>query len=149
MASRYLAKYDWYVLKPIWILLIVLACVYCFLQEWFMGLTLIAMAFLVAMVAASVHRGKTAAELAAGYPTRGDALAGDSGELSHEDSFTVAKAQLRLGAILGITAVILAAHHGMKIYFAIPLGLLMAWVGFTGIMIVFGLLVGAARQGDP
>ena len=68
MASRYLVKFDWYVLKPIWALFIVLACLYCFRQEWLIGVALIAMNFLVGMVAAAVHRGKTVAELAAGMP---------------------------------------------------------------------------------
>jgi hypothetical protein len=121
MASRYLAKFDWYVLKPVWVLFIVLACLYCFRQDWLIGVALIAMNFLVGMVAAAVHRGKTASDLAAGYPTRDDAFSGDPGELSPEESFVVGKALLRLGWILGIAAVILAIHHGMKTYLAIPL----------------------------
>jgi len=149
MVSRYLAKFDWYVLKPIWVLFIVLAGLYCFRQEWLIGVALIVMNFLVGMVAAGVHRGKTVAELAAGYPTRDDALAGDPGELSHEESFVVAKALLRLGWILGIAAVMLAIHHGIKFYFAIPVGLLVAWLGAAGIGIAFGLLAGAARRKSP
>ncbi|MFI5091016.1 MAG: hypothetical protein ACHP7P_13240 [Terriglobales bacterium] len=129
-----------------WLSFIALACFYCFRHEWFIGLALIAMTVLVGMVAASLHGGKTAAELAAGYPTRGEAFASDSGELSHEDSVAIAKALLRLRWILGIAAVILAAHYGMKIYFAILLGLLVALAGAAGIGIAFSLLAGATRQ---
>jgi hypothetical protein len=33
------------------------------------------------------------------------------------------------GYILGLSATVLSAHHGLSLYFAIPLGIPVAWLG--------------------
>jgi hypothetical protein len=144
--GQHLARFDWYVLRPIWGTFIVLGCVYCFQQEWLIGGGLIAMNLLVGLVAAGVHKGKTAAELAAGYPAKGDAFSGDPGEISQHDSFVVAKSAFKLGWIIALAAVMLSIHHGVRTYLAIPLGLAIACFGGPAIAIAFGLLLFLARK---
>lgn len=137
--SGYLAKFDWFVLKPISIGLDIFAIIYFLKHQWLLGIFLIVMGFLVGVVAASLHKNKTTAELAAGHPKLSDAFKKETGSLDSEDSNRIGKATLGLVPILGIVVLVLSFYYKMWWYFAIPLSLLFAWLVPVILSLVFVL----------
>jgi len=69
-AVNFRARFDWFVLKPLWITFVVLSVYYFIAGAWIVGILMLLMDLLLGMAAASLHRGKSFSQLAAGYPTQ-------------------------------------------------------------------------------
>jgi len=141
LESGYLAKFDWFVLKPVWIGMGILAIVYLLKHKWIMGIFFIAMAFLIGVVAASLHKNKKAAELANGYPKLKDALRKETELLNQNDSYKMGKATMGLAIILGLATLVLLLYYKIRWYFAIPLSIVIAWLTPVILFLPFAFLM--------
>ena len=129
MKNNISAKFDWLVLKPIWIVFIIFAIYYFTQRSWFIGILMLIMDFLLGMIAASLHKGKTFHELAQGYPTRKEATTELSAEPSEKEYYFIGKAFVKLMFLFFIASLILTFHYGLKWYFALGISLLIGWIG--------------------
>ncbi len=129
MQTNINAKFDWFVLKPLWVTFIVLTIFYFIHGSWFIGILMIIMDFLLGMIAASLHKGKTFHDFAEGYPTREEAMCEVTTEPTDEEYYFMGKSMVKLMFLFFIASVILTFHHGVRWYYAIGISVLIGWLG--------------------
>lgn len=129
MVTNFRAKFDWFVLKPLWVVFIILAVYYFSQGSWFIGSLMIIMDFLLGMIAASLHKGKTFHDFAQGYPTRDEVSRELETGPTDEELYFVWKSISKLMFLFGICSLILTFHHGVKWYYAIGLSVLIGCLG--------------------
>lgn len=140
MNEKRFARFDWIILNPLWVIFIVLACFYCFHQAWLVGISMIGINLLIGVVGASLHKNRSVRELTAGYPKPEDAFGRECEEITgNESTFVIARAAMGIGVIIGIAAMILLKHHGIRLLWAVILGAVGAWLGMCMIIMVFGI----------
>ncbi len=144
MTTSYRAKFDWMVLKPLWLLFIGISVSYFIQGEWLMGVSMVAMNLLLGLAGASLHR-KSASELSRGYPHLQDSAAPEIAVVGHEDSNAIGRALFGVGFTIGLAALIISVHHGMHLLLAIPLAMALAWLFPVLFMLGFGLMVRSMR----
>jgi len=145
------AKFDWFVLKPLWVTFIILAIYYFIHASWVIGIFMIIMDFILGMIAASVHKGKTFSELAEGYPLREDAMREITTEPTKEEHYFIAQATVKLMFLFFIVSLALTLHHGIRWYYSIGMSVLIGWLGPLLWASPFWLLLwrrGAKLRGD-
>ena len=120
---------DVYILKPLWLLYLILAGVYLYEKELLMGLFVAAMGFLFGVISRVLRRSIASLDFEAEPSPSEDDPHDVSKTMTLEKASTVSTAVSAAGYILGLTATILSAHHGLRLYFAAPLGILVAWLG--------------------
>ena len=135
MKNNIFSKFDWLVFKPIWIGFIILAIYYFTQRSWLIGILMLMMDFLLGMIAASLHKGRTFHELAQGYPTRKEATVELTAEPLEKEYYSIGKAFVRLMFLFFTASLILTFHYGLKWYFAFGISLLIGWLG----PLVFGI----------
>jgi len=124
------AKFDWMVLKPLWALFIISAIYYFLQKAWLTGFSMIVMAFLLGIVAASLHKEKSFVELSEGQPSFEEAFGNtDTAALTDEELLPVSKSLMKLSPILFIASLILAKHYGLKLSYALGLSAVVAILG--------------------
>ncbi len=148
MDAKRLARFDWVILKPLWVSFVALSCIYCFRQEWLVGLAMIGLLFLIGVVGASLHRTRSAGELAGGYPRLQDGWTPDHEGSPGPDSAFMVRASCSLGAVMGTTIAILLWHHGIRLLWAAIIGGLGAWLSMFLIVIVFGMSEWLSRRSE-
>ncbi len=129
METKIRAKFDWLILKPLWLIFIILAIFYFSQASWLIGILMIIMNFLLGMIAASLHKGKTFHELAQGYPTRDEAAREITTEPTEKEYYYLGKSIVKLMFLFFIASLILTFHHGLRWYYAIGLSVLIGWLG--------------------
>jgi len=129
METNIRAKFDWFVLKPLWVIFIILAIYYFIQSSWFIAILMITMDFLLGMIAASLHKGKTFHELAQGYPTREEAAREITTEPTDEEYYFVGKSIVKLMFLFFVASSILTFHYSLRWYYAIGASVLIGWLG--------------------
>lgn len=120
---------DSYILKPLWLVYLILAGVYLYERELRMGLFVAAMGFLFGVASRVLRWSITTSDFDAEASRSEDDQPDVSKPMTLEEASAASKAVSAAGYILGLTATILSAHHGLSLYFAVPLGILVAWLG--------------------
>ena len=146
MKNNISTKFDWLVLKPIWIAFIILAIYYFTQRSWFIGILMLIMDFLLGMIAVSLHKGKTFHELAQGYPTHKEAATELTSEPSDKEYYFIGKAFVRLGFVFFTASLILALHYGLRWYYVFGISLLVGWLGPIILGIPFFLFERAGKN---
>lgn len=141
METNIRAKFDWLVLKPLWVIFVILAIYYFSQGSWFIGILMIIMDFLLGMIAASLHKGKTFREFAQGYPTHGEVIREITTEPTEEEYHFSSKAIVKLMLLFFVASLILTFHHGLRWYYAIGASVLIGWLGPLLWAIPFGLFL--------
>lgn len=96
MKTNIRAKFDWLVLKPLWLIFIILAIYYFVQGSWVVGISMIIMDFLLGMIAASLHKEKNFHELKEGYPSYEDAMREMVTEPTDEEYYFLGKSIVKL-----------------------------------------------------
>jgi hypothetical protein len=120
---------DGYILKPLWLLYLILAGVYLYAKELRVGLFVAAMGFLFGVVSRFLRGSIATSDFDAEPSPAEDDLPDSYQPMTLEEASAASKAVSAAGYILGLTGTILSAHHGLSLYLAIPLGILVAWLG--------------------
>jgi hypothetical protein len=142
MIEVYLRRYDWFVLKPLWLVLLGLAVVFFLQSHWFIAVAMLALAvFGIGSAGAALHRERAATELMAGYPHRSTLTGDPPASLDYETSFRLGKVTMRLAIVLAIAALALALHFGLRWYLALLLAGLVAWLGPMVLLLPISLAV--------
>jgi hypothetical protein len=147
MPHPFVAKFDWLVLKPAWLAMMTVGVVMLMHADWLIGITVFALGFFgVGIIAASLHHDKSFSELAAGIPV----LLPENAEQPEEPlddytSYLIAKALLRLAALVGFTVAIISLRFGVRWYFAMLLGAIASMVGPTLLMIPIAIVAWRER----
>ncbi len=124
MASVYVQLYDQRIVKPIWILHLVLAVLYFVYGNWDIGCFLMIMWFLLMLVSKALKAEPPKIELPQDKaPSSTDAVIVPHG-LNHADSFMITRANFRITRLLGLTVTVLAWHFGFQWYIAVILGII-------------------------
>ncbi len=116
--------FDRYVLKPLWLLYIVLFLRYFINAEWIVGGFLVVMWFLISVIGQSLHPNMTAAEMAKGTTPSKKEIDNDPNpnELNDIEAILISKASFRVAGLIGITAIVLSWSHGMRWYYSALVG---------------------------
>ena|SRR5437660_2941297 len=115
MIEPILRKFDWAVIKPVWIALLAGGVFFLFQSQWLIGGALIALAVLgVGSVAASLHRERSIGELASGYPHRSAVTEAAPSQIDSETARRIVRAMVGLAVILGAAVALLGWHFGLK-----------------------------------
>jgi hypothetical protein len=139
------ARFDWFVLKPMWLFFIALAIYYFIQKEWLIGVLMIAMDFFLGMIAASLHKEKSFSELAGGYPTAKDI--GEDTTVQKSEYRDMASAYMKLGFLVFVASFILCFHHGFRWYYCLGIAVLVGWLGPLLLLLPFVFLgVNASPQ---
>jgi len=142
MIEPYLRRFDWLVLKPVWLGLIGLACALLIRAHWLAGFAILVLALLgVGAIGASLHRERSLGGLSAGYPSRLRLAERLTSAIDHETSYRIASAVMKLGLVLAAAAVVLAIHFTLRWYFVVLLGGLVAWLGPVLLMLPLAALL--------
>jgi hypothetical protein len=120
---------DAYILKPLWLLYLIVAGVYLYEKELRMGLFVAVMGFLFWVISRVLRRSIATSGFDAEPSPPEDDQPDASKPMSLEEASAASTAVSAAGYILGLSATILSAHHGLSLYFAIPLGIPVAWLG--------------------
>lgn len=120
---------DAYILKPLWLLYLILAGVYLYEKELLMGLFVAVMGFLFGVISRVLRRWIATSDFDAEPSPSEDDSRDASKTITPEEASTASTAVSAAGYILGLTATILSAHYGLRLYFAVPLGILVVWLG--------------------
>jgi hypothetical protein len=148
MIGGYVAKFDWFILKPLDIAGFVVSVVYLVHSAWLVGLLLLLLTFAIGMVASGLHRTTSTADLAAGHPRARLAFRREVEPLGADESNRIAKATMRLAGLLGCATLVLSLHHGLRWSYAIPLSIAFAWLALPLVGLLFGGVVFLFKQSD-
>lgn len=99
-------KFDRIVLKPLWLIFIILALYYFFQTEIIMGLLMIGLGFSMGIVGAGLHPERSAKELSEGFGENKEEHLSEQ-----ETSLLLGRAVIKTVLIVVIAAIILAVHH--------------------------------------
>jgi hypothetical protein len=136
MASEYVKMYDGYVLKPIWIVVILAAALYFVLGVWILGCFLFIIWYLLSVISKALKADPPPLE-----PVEGVAISQQpSGEttsqgLTQIDSFVITRATFKISRLLGLAVTVILWFHTVPWYYAIALGILAGFVFKTGILL--------------
>jgi hypothetical protein len=129
METNIRAKFDWLVLKPLWVIFIILAIYYFIHGSWFIGILIIIMDFLLGMIGASLHKEKTFHELARGYPSREETTNDITTEPTKQEFYYISRAFIELMVLFFVASLILTFHHRLRWFYAIGASIVIGWVG--------------------
>lgn len=141
MKSGYFKKYDWIILKPIWLFFIGATIFYFVNGEWFMGGVTILLDFLIGIIASSLHSSAASSELFSGYPHSSTLSQREDDALGIEESRIIGKTTLKVGIVLGICILIVTIHNEITWYYAILFSVFGSWLSMIIISLFFGLIV--------
>lgn len=125
------------VLRPMCIVYLVSAGVYFLKSKWWIGAFLMLIVFFVWFLWKWVQWTIVTGAYV-GPPAETENEAEDEPEeeipeshypMSYEEADIISTTMTAIGYTLGLTAIALSIHYGMRVYLAIPLGLLTAWLG--------------------
>ncbi len=141
MQLAYFIKFDRFILKPLFVMFLSLACVYCFMHEWLIGLSMLFMNFLLGFVGSSLPNKSNASEIDLMlYESEKRGEIKPNTEVNNDTSLALAKAVLRIRWILCLTIIVLSLHHGMKWYLSLPFGFIVASILAFTITVMFAML---------
>jgi len=140
MKSGYLKKYDWIILKPLWLLFIVATLFYFVNGEWFMGGVMILLDFLIGIIASSLHSSIASSELFSGYPPASTSFQREDNILGIEESRKIGKATIQVSIVLGITIFIVSIHYNTSWYYSVLFSVIGSWLSMIIIGLFFGLI---------
>ncbi len=121
MASVYVKLYDQRIVKPVWIIHLVLAVLYFVYGYWDIGCFLMIIWVLLLFVSKALKAEPPKIELPADKAT--DTVILPQG-LNHADSFMITRANFRITRLLGLTLTVLAWDYGFQWYIAVILGIM-------------------------
>jgi hypothetical protein len=124
MASIKVGLFDRYVLKPLWVLYIVLFVRYFITGAWILGGFLVVMWFFISVIGQGLHPDKTPREMSRGTTPTKDEIDSDPypDDLSDQEAVLINKANFRIAGLIGLTAIGLSLLHGMKWYYVALIG---------------------------
>ena len=113
--------------------------IYLFNKEWFIGIFLIVMGFLMTSIVMSLkhNRTKSMKELSEGNAFNEN---DKRNELTTEEADEIGRGINQAAYILGITAAVLFFHYDFKWYFAIPIGLVIGAI-LPPLLLGLGMLI--------
>lgn len=124
MANIKAGLFDRYVLKPLWVLYIVLFIIYFIEGVWVLGGFLVVMWFLVSVIGQGLHPAMTPKEMLKGTtPTKEEIdNAPDPDNMSDEEAMLISKASFRTAGLIGMTVIGISLFHGARWYYAALIG---------------------------
>jgi len=124
MTNIKVGLFDRYVLKPLWVLYIVLFVRYFITGAWILGGFLVVMWFLISIIGQGLHPDKTPGEMARGTTPTKDEIDSDLNpdDLSDHEAVLISKANFRIAGLIGMTAMALSWFHGARWYYAAVIG---------------------------
>jgi hypothetical protein len=124
MVNVKVGLYDRYVLKPLWVLYIILILRYFIGGAWLIGSILVLIWFLISVIGQALHPNMTTLEMARSTTPSDDEINNDPNpdELSDIETVLINKANLRVAGLIGITAIVISWHYSVKWYFTTLIG---------------------------
>ena len=119
------------VLRPMWIGYLISAGVYFLNSRWGIGSFLLLMVFFVWFLWKWLQW-TIVTEAYVGPPAESedeDEMPESFHPMSYEEAEIISTALTPIGFIFGLTTIVLSIHHGMRVYLAIPVGIIIAWLG--------------------
>jgi hypothetical protein len=135
--NTYHTKFDWLVLKPLWILFIVIAVYYFFQKAWLIGILMVGMNFWLGIIAANLYSYKEHNELANEYHNRTQNRKAGNIKITDKEYYEIGKLMIKLAFLLFTACLILTIHNGLKWYYGLGVSLLVGWLGTLIAMIPF------------
>jgi len=129
LANLRLLCLDSYILKPQWLHYLILVGVYLYEKEGRIGISVASMGFLFGILSKLLRWSIATSDFDPETKASEDALPDASKSITLKEASAGSKAVSAAGCVLGVTATFLSAHHGLRLYFAIPLGILVIWLG--------------------
>ena len=120
--------YDFYILKPLWLLFVILAVFYLYHRDWFSGFCFFLVWFGVGGIGGQLYPEISARELTKGsFPSEGEVANVFKGLLSPRESLLIAKTSLKLSILIGFSSLIVLWHYNLRWYLIIILGVLIGY----------------------
>jgi hypothetical protein len=141
MARTKAALVELVILKPLWLGFLILAIVYFLQGAWVVGVTFCVALLALGLAGQALHPKRTLEQLAK-EPLTAEQQGNSPKDINWPESRSIGKVLLITSAVVGVCASVLAAHYGLAWYFYLPLGLLIAWIGF----ILLGLILVVATK---
>lgn len=135
MIGRRVANFSKFVLRPLNLLLPLVALIYFFQKAWFVGVYFLFVWFCVGVIGQSIHKDKSFGELARGGLTAEPNIRPDSN--SPGDTYELAKPLMYISWLTGITVGVILFHYGFRWFVSIPIGFCIAIVSVTALAIIF------------
>lgn len=140
MASEYVKWYDGYVVKPIWIVIILMAGLYLALGVRDIGYSLVGCFlvinwYLIKVISKALKADPPPLETEQGVIIPQSPSGTEPQGLTQVDSFIVTRATFKLSRILGLIVTVLLWYHTLQWYYAIPLGILAGFFFKTAILL--------------
>ncbi len=122
MAGGRLGRFEQRVMAPLAVLFLVLAVAYFVQKAWLVGGLLVFGWFLIAALGQSLNKRKSFARLAQGR-TPEEKVVSFQMEPTVEETNQIGGACVRTALVVCGAVILLSFHHGLRVYIAIPLGL--------------------------
>jgi hypothetical protein len=135
MASEYVKLYDGYILKPIWIIIVLAAALYFVLGIWILGCFLFITWYLISVISKALKADPPPLEPVQGAISPQPSSETASQGLTQVDSFIITRATFKISRLLGLTATVLLWYHAVQWYYAIALGILAGFAFKTVILL--------------
>jgi len=120
MANIKAGLFDRYVLKPLWVLYIILSVRYFIAGAWVLGGFLVVMWFLVSVIGQGLHPDKSPKEMAIGTTPTKEEIENypDPDNMGDEEAALISRASFRVAGLIGMTAI------GLSHSFMVPDGIM-------------------------
>lgn len=141
------ARLELCVLKPLWAISLGIGIWRLFLHDWFAGIFLLIMGFMVGAVGQALHPEKSIPQLMEGtFPTPKELKPSniEGSILSHEESRILAKTMMGTAFLLAVEVGVLAIHLGVQWYFT----LLLAFAMWPLVVVVFSAITLIGRRSE-
>ncbi len=122
MISRRIARFEKLILKPLSLLFLILSVIYFFQRGWLICAFFLLAWVCIGVIGQSLHKDKSFAELARGGLDSEENIAPNS-EMSHAESYALAKPLLLTSWLCGIATIVMLFHGGYGWFMALPAGL--------------------------
>ena len=130
-----------------WGLCLIALVVYLCLKAWYLSGALAACCLIIGAIGAALPHNRTKSFTDLAHPESDEGGEDIAGRDSHAESFQTARCMIPVSIVIGILAVVVGAHHGLKIYLALLLGLVAGWL--VPVLAVVVIAVGKPAEPLP
>jgi len=138
--------YDLYVLKLFWLIFIILGIFYLYHRDWISGAFFAVAWFFIGGIGGWLYPEMSPKELAQGTSPSKEEMANADSEMSPEESYLIAKANMKLSVLIGLSSVVILWHSDLRWYFVILLGILIGWISSVVIIAYWMIILFTRRK---
>lgn len=124
MGSIKVRLFDRYVLKPLWLIYVIISVRYFVKGSYGIGIFMLFLLFIISIIGQALHPQMTSSEMARGTSPKQEEIDSDPepNEINDFEVVLISRPSIRTSLLIGFTSIVLLIHHGFKWYLSVIMG---------------------------